>query len=553
MEPMRWLLPILLICSALGCRTTKEVVELVVQGDEKELYQRKPGTPPHSPDHPKMLILMLDGVGRDTLYSELERGSMPNLARLIGLERKGAYLADSVLTTFPSTTMVAWATGLTGVFAPQHGVAGNEYFVRSRRTYVAPAPVSTGGPDRSIANFTDSYLNRQLRTQTTWERLRGEDPEVLIWVAMHPIYRGADKLLATSRKTLLSAFRGFVEVNIAGSSARDLYRVLDEEVADEITDSLAEADPLPDVLAIYLAGTDLYAHQAEKGPDRALSDYLHEITDPLIGEIADQLGPRDLANRFVIVTSDHGHTRVPFDGTHALGNDTDAGDPPALLVDAGFRVRPFEFEVADDHDFNAAVAYQGATAYIYLADRSLCSDPGTACNWRKSPRYREDILAAAESFHRTNQTGQPVAEMKGSLEVILVRNRNAGRFEVYVGDGKTSPVADGNYPDAYVRFAERLEQLTRGRYGDHAGDIILIARNATEEDDGRRFYFDHKYRSWHGSPSLRDSAIPFIVYHPQIDRGELEQLVEELDVGDIRILDHTIRRIARRYRRSQGR
>jgi len=80
-----------------------------------------------------LLVVAIDGMGRDLLYSMLHDGELPELAALLGKDASGfphAYFAPDVLTTVPSTTGVAWATIFTGVTPAEHGFAGNEFFVR---------------------------------------------------------------------------------------------------------------------------------------------------------------------------------------------------------------------------------------------------------------------------------------------------------------------------------------------------------------------------------------------------------------------------------------
>ena len=57
-----------------------------------------------------------------------------------------------------------------------------------------------------------------------------------------------------------------------------------------------------------------------------------------------------------------------------------------VLTRIGFRLRPLEVETSND-DYTAAVAYQGAIAYVYLANRAICRE-GQKCDWSKPPRFR---------------------------------------------------------------------------------------------------------------------------------------------------------------------
>ena len=74
-----------------------------------------------------------------------------------------------------------------------------------------------------------------------------------------------------------------------------------------------------------------------------------------------------------------------------------------------------------EQDYQAAFAYQGAIAYVYLADRSTCPSPGMTCDWKRPPRYRQDVLPVARAFYNSNKTGKPGPPMKNTLDLIFAR------------------------------------------------------------------------------------------------------------------------------------
>jgi hypothetical protein len=221
-----------------------------------------------------------------------------------------------------------------------------------------------------------------------------------------------------------------------------------------------------------------------------------------------------LDREWVVVLADHGHTAVLHDSHHAITGEN--GAPPAVLREAGFRVRPFKRTVSARDPFSAVLAYGGPIAYVYLADRSRCPGPDAPCAWDAPPRYEQDVLPAADAFYRANRDGR----MKDMLDMILVRRPRPWPevdlpFEVYIGDGKTQPLADylAAHPHpTYVDFVERMHDLAVGRHGERAGDILLLAHDGDVDRIEQRYYFAaHEFRSWHGSPSRRDSEIPLIV------------------------------------------
>jgi hypothetical protein len=256
--------------------------------------------------------------------------------------------------------------------------------------------------------------------------------------------------------------------------------------------------------------------------------YLVEVADPALGPLVKKLQERrTLANRFVVVTADHGHTQILHDDDHAIGTGDDG--MPGVLAKSGFRIRPFKRNVDESDPFSAVFAYGGAMAYVYLADRSKCAGEHDRCSWGEPPRYREDVLAAAEALYRNNEDGHLVPRMKGKLDMIFVRKPRPvlevdEPFEVYVGDGKTMAIDDylrAHPHPTYVDLAPRMQELAVGQHGERAGDILLLAHNGDRDSPDQRFYFAEKYRSWHGSPSKLDSEIPLIVAHRGLTAGAI--------------------------------
>jgi hypothetical protein len=69
-----------------------------------------------------------------------------------------------------------------------------------------------------------------------------------------------------------------------------------------------------------------------------------------------------------------------------------------------------------------------------------------------------------------------------------------------------------------------MRWLSAGPYGHRAGDILLLARSGLERPLEERFYFSGPYHSWHGSPTLQDSHIPFILAR----KGEIGERLRSL-------------------------
>ncbi len=534
-------------CTLLGaCSGFGQLVEVVSQGDSRVLRQRSERSDEatallkHTTARRPLLIVAIDGIGRDLLYSMLKDGELPELAALLGQASDvdagegfaHAYFAPDVLSTMPSTTGVAWASVFTGVEPAKHGFAGNEFFVRERRQFAAPIPVSVHATDKALAVFTERYADQFLCAPTIYQRMRALEPEIDIWVSMSQFYAGADRLLMTRRGVIGSALEAFLSGHTEKDLPRGVWADLDKEDMEVVVEEL-DRHPVPDVLTVYIAGPDNWAHISAQPPDVSRRSYLREIIDPALGTLRRRLIEKHaLEDRYVVVVSDHGHTQVLKDAAHALST-TDADDPPAVLRKAGFRVRAFEGDVKSDDPFQSVLAYQGALAYVYLADRSTCDPSDAVCDWTRPPRYDEDVLPAADAFYRNNLDGTLAPGMKGTLDMVLTRkpvsvDQDDLPFEVYVGDGKTEPLdayLQAHPHPTYIALASRLRELAAGPHGERAGDVLLLAHNGDRARPEDRYYFAAPYHSWHGSPSQQDSRIPLIVAQARQSTQQLRVLV----------------------------
>jgi predicted AlkP superfamily pyrophosphatase or phosphodiesterase len=538
--PIGRCVPLLALASgalAVGCSSNYEIAKLVAVGHVRELREPSQQAKPQATDRPTLLIVGIDGMSRDVLYDLLESGQLPGLESLLGGRTNGrlahAYLDRSMLAPFPSVTLTGWASIFTGRPAAGSGIAGNEFFIREQRRFVAPIPSSFYDKTPVLETYTDDYANNLLEVPTVYERLRRQEPEIDISVSVSQFYRGADRLLIAQRSALIDMFYAKVK-DIADGKAFAMFEERDRKVLDVMIDEVEDDDhPVSDVLTVYVSGTDAYAHAAPEPPDRALQRFMTGKVDDKFAELAEALLERGaLANRYVVVVSDHGHSEVPHDATTML-SAADRDAPPAVLTGAGFRLRPLQLNVAADHDFNAVLAYQGPIAYVYVADRSKCAKKGAVCDWSRPPRFREDVLRAAQAFYDANRSGRYAPHMKNTLDMILTRRprplaEDDLPFEVYVGHGKLVPLKDylGTYPHPdWVAFESRLRDLAVGRYGERAGDVILVARNGHGRTPEGRYYFSSSpQESVHGSASKRDSEVVLILAHPGRSAAELERI-----------------------------
>jgi hypothetical protein len=507
-----------------------EATRLVLRGGVWRL--REEAAPAPTPGRPGLLVLGLDGVPRELLYTLLREGRLPGLERLlggrVGAELPHAHLSPSLLSVLPASSVPGWGSVFTGAPPGEHGAVGNEFFIREEDRFVGFIPLGYEDLSVVLAMYTEGTLGAELAVPTVYQRLREREPGVRIWVAMNQVYAGADRLLTLQRRGMVSALGAWLGQRFLGGSRRSMYGAVDGSMVRNLLKAL-ERDGVPDVLTVYFLGTDQYAHVAEQGPGPALRAYLEEEVDPWLVRLHEALARAGaLEERYVLVTSDHGHTEVPRAEERSLRRLEDEGHRGALQR-AGFRVRPPGREPDRAEDHQAVLAYQDGMAFLSLADRSTCPTAGSRCAWERPPRRAEDMWAAAEVLHRVNLEPGPV---QGALDMILTRVAGAegAPFEVYRGEGRTQPLEEflAEHPrPEYVALPERLEELGRGRHGQRAGDVLLLPAMTIREDVSARFYFSSPHESSHGGPSRGEAEVPLILAHPRASAAWLGERVEE--------------------------
>ena len=495
----------------------EEIAELVGTGSEKPL--RTPLRAARGGS--RVIVFALDGVGDGELRRALASGAMPRTAALLGRETaprvyEHAWAAPGVLSILPSTTYAAWASVFTGEPPARTGVPGNEWFAREEMRFYAPAPVSLTQHEHALEVYTDQLMGRVLRARTVYERA-----DVRSYVSLQPFHRGADLLTVPEPENygrmITEMAGGLTSEETVGQEA---YEELDETAAESLVESIAKHG-VADLQTVYFPGVDLYTHVAAD-PLADQVRYLGRVLDPAIAEVLGAYRKAGaLEGTWIVFVADHGHTPVLPDDGHALGADGD-DEPPQVLRNAGFRTRPLEIELdSAEQDFQAAVAYQGAFAYVYLADRSTCARPGTRCDWKRAPRLDEDVLPVARAFLEAGRTGAGVPALRGAIDLVFARpprapGQDALPFQVFDGQ-RLVPIAAylaANPRPELLDLERRLQGLAAGPYGHRAGDVLLLARTGMHLPPRERFYFSSSNHSWHGSPTLQDGEIPLLVAHP---------------------------------------
>lgn len=476
-----------------------------------------------------MIIFAFDGVGYDQFMAAVHSGKAPRMQTLLGADKghglfEHAYSVPDAVDVLP-TTLPGWTATFTGLRPAWNGVTGDEFFIREQMKFYAPVPVSFDNSDDALRMLSANLLGKVIESPTLFEQLG-----LRSYVSLNGVYRGADVFTNLDRTAYAGLVAAAAKGLVTGTSVdREVFATVDEDSVTALTENIDKRG-FADLQVVYFPGTDLYTHRT-KDPLESQVSYLEEITDKNVGEVLDYYQKHQMLDHtYVFFVADHGHTPVLDDSRHALGSNANH-DLPTLMQKTGFRVRPFALD-APEQDYQAVLAYEGVMAYIYLADRSTCAAKGARCDWQKPPRLGEDVMPAVRALYHANQTGNPVSGLKGTLDLIFARKpvnpgRNTNTFEIFNGR-KLVPIYEYLWrhprPDL-VQLDKRMRWLSAGPYGDRAGDIVVLPR-FTDVPIQNRFYFGPRYHSEHGSPSLQDSHIPFVLACTTASGEHLRSLVK---------------------------
>ena len=505
--------------SSCGPVSSRLVSKTIVSGGEQQLTV--PASPPVE-FGPYVIVIALDGAGPDQLMQAVQSGQAPHLALLLGKARGNglfahAYAAPHALSVLPSSTIADWASTFTGSAPAWDGVVGDEWFDRQTTTFYAPVPISVSDIDDNTKMTTDDLVGKTLEVPTLYELLG-----VQSHVSLLSVYRGATYFTTQPTSAYADLVVHLIRGTLPGGDPEgSLSGAVDSDSIGKVTETIEEHG-VPVLQVVYFPGIDIFTHVAQN-PLESQVRYLEQITDPAVGRVlSEYLRKGVLDNTYVILISDHAHIPTINDKSHELGTD-DEDSPFAAVVKAGFRVRKPSLKLrAVDNDYQAVLAYQGFMAYLYLADRSTCLKDDERCDWKKPPRFEEDVVPALKSLYDSNRSGNPVQKLKGTIDLIFSRQpvavgANTLPYQIYDGKGLV-PIHDylidhprPDLPD----LEERMRWLSAGPYGNRAGDILLLAQACTDIPIQRRYYFAAvTHYTWHGSACDQDSHIPFILARP---------------------------------------
>ena len=440
------------------------------------------------------VMLVADGARADTLFSAMDAGHLPALARL---RAEGS--AHTVTSVFPSVTGPAYTPFLMGLYPGRAGVPGIRWWDRARSATRWPAYARSYVGIEALR--ADHDLTPEHRTLFEYAKrpLGAFTPHGRGLTAHQRI--GAS--LPFGVRMGWTHFRG----DLAGWLSLD--RELGIRVADRIRDDR------PDVAFLAHPGIDKLSHQlGHAAPEVLDAMRTVDFTAARIREDAEHAGRWEETEIWVV--SDHGHSRV-------LQHEDLAG----LLAswDLGVIAHPWIFSGGRD----AAVMVSGnamAHVYLELARRERPWWPALRDRWR----WLVERLLERESVDLLmlpRAVGEVEVHGRGRGMAIVTRDAR-GRFGYRTESGdplglrsalNSSTALEGLTADEAYEVAretdhpDSLVQILALADAPRSGDLLL---SASRDWDYRARWEPIPHVSSHGALHREHMLVPLIMSRPAL-------------------------------------
>lgn len=425
---------------------------------------------------PRVVIVDIDGIRRDTFETAYVGGKLPNFERLLGGVGDGkgfgtAVWFENATSVFPTVTMAGQASIFTGTTPAQHGVPGNVWFDRTRGRMIGymtatGVPCVFGVLPIGAGDCAGGLGNRHLQVPTLYERAAAAGKTSLVVFSQY--WRGATHVVLPS----------VAELALLSQESTANCQKFDALMTARAIGGIQQYG-LPDILTVYYSGSDIVAHQQGTAAE---ADYLAGTIDLLLGKLLDTYAAADQDWRThtqFIITSDHGRT-------DAVGSAADQS------IEAQVRK---SVESTGLSATQYALAGDGGLVQVYLHSRAAASRWVDAAN-------PADIVAVAKALSR-NVALEPV------LDSVVMRTHGAGT---------------GYFTPEGVPAREDRASLLRGMDSARSGDLLLLLKPGhyfgNKESDGAQ----------HGSIHAADRAVPIVI---ALGGGNAGRSPVQMSIADI--------------------
>jgi hypothetical protein len=478
-----------------------------------------------TPEHKRLLLVVIDGLGAAQLGRALDDGHAPHLKALLDA---GAHCGEAV-SPFPSLTPVCLATIVTGAGPDRHRIPSLSWFHRGQRRFVeygsSFAAASVEGHTRTIEDVVLNLNHVHLADEpaTLFETL--EDAGHRAAAINYLVYRGRTRhtmkhdygpLKSIGKRTGVHAVYGpsrFYWGELFGATRPMLPQVgikrpLDWGAAHIARWLMRNTDT--EFLLLYLGQHDSASHK--QGPEE--TQRAIRVADRAMMRVIDSMGGVDTFMRecALVLCADHGQDTV---------------EHHAEIGDVFDDVRLFHGSRSSDiTQCDIAIAPSNRVAMAYRLHHDSPPSRWVAGRACESPAV--DIAAFPEDGRIV-----VINDQGGELHIVRDDDAAAGlvtrRVDVGRGSGAARPerwllqgdlavldlqtsdgmIGEGRYPDALARLDAAARCV-------NAGDVLLSAHVGWEFVD---IGGGHHTGGSHGSLHRVDSIAPLVTsgldgWHP---------------------------------------
>jgi phosphonoacetate hydrolase len=256
----------------------------------------------------RAMMFVLDGASHTVLMDEVQRGNLPNIAKLM---RMGVTFRNGSITDFPTVTWANQNTLTTGASPGHHGLLNNSWYNRSSGL---ERLVTDGSPTNVLR--TGKLMSTQVETiYEAITRSFGRDATTL--AINHPSGRGAaisildlagfHKLIPHLPNALKRFLRGRSEVQDPRFQGESDYRTASwqDNLGVSIGAAMIARGQAPKLGVFEITLTDNMGHM--DGPQAPRTRAALQEADRNIGRIMQELRRRgQFDSTMFVVTADHG-------------------------------------------------------------------------------------------------------------------------------------------------------------------------------------------------------------------------------------------------------
>lgn len=467
----------------------------------------------------RVLLAVIDGWTPRVFAAALDRGDLPTFRELADR----GWLSLDCVSIFPSITPAGTASIVTGEYPSQHGVCGMSWWNPSTGdvSYYGDDvwTIMQRGPGEFLRDFLLRLNGERLKAPTVFQLAEREGKRAACF--NHLVFQGDQPHDLTNPwllRLLPSVGQGPTVCgpswlclgDFIASAGRDgdvdapggiFNRFgLDDEGTEAFLTDIPDAAALPDISVAYFADFDFESH--DNGPDAAVST-LRRL-DGRLSRIVEHWGGFDrvLEQLCIVMTADHGHSRVGSDRSAAI--DIDALLSGYRRADPATGWRNDE-ELLVCPNMRAAEIFHRTVSAPYIrrmSARLLEDDRVDQVIWRERDDddancFRVFTADRGElTFRAVDRASGAVRDQYGGLWAL---EGDARALDLRIDNGA---VHDGVYPNALERIAGGVDHPRVGR-------IFVTAKPGFEFSATGQSV--HHGAGSHGTLHEDDSRVPLLV------------------------------------------